>query len=159
MDLCGNIGNVKEKTIFPPIDWPLKSDYSSLQVTQNMSTQLFTGVPINGGYEKKFEICLGGTLGGAYFSRALSCGLSILHAMNWISIIYSRTLATFLVKLPLRIPWPLQSVVKYIARSGMYNTDVFKTLSNICGRAFCKNSLLAKHFSDIFKKISLSSIF
>lgn len=32
-----------------------------------MSTQLFTGVPINGGYEKKFEICLGGTLGGALF--------------------------------------------------------------------------------------------
>ena len=109
--------------------------------------------------KKKFEICLGGTLGGAYFSRALSCGLSILHAMNWISIIYSRTLATFLVKLPLRIPWPLQSVVKYIARLGMYNTDVFKTLSNICGRAFRKNSLQAKHFSDIFKKISLSSIF
>ena len=98
-------------------------------------------------------------LGEPYFSGVLSCGLSILHAMNSISIIYSRTLATFLVKLPLRIPWPLQSVVKYIARSGMYNTDVFKTLSNICGRAFCKNSLLAKHFSDIFKKISLSSIF
>ena len=98
-------------------------------------------------------------LGEPYFSGALSCGLSILHAMNSISIIYSRTLATFLVKLPLRIPWPLQSVVKYIARSGMYNTDVFKTLSNICGGAFCKNSLQTKHFSDIFNKKSLSSIF
>lgn len=98
-------------------------------------------------------------MGEPYFSGAFSSGLSILHAMNSISIIYSRTLATFLVKLPLRIPWPLQSVVKYIARLGMYNTDVFKTLSNICGRAFCKNSLQAKHFSDIFKKISLSSIF
>ena len=109
--------------------------------------------------KKNSKLAWEARLGEPYFIRALSCGLSILHAMNSISIIYSRTLATFLVKLPLRIPWPLQSVVKYIARSGMYNTDVFKTLSNICGRAFRKNSLQAKHFSDIFKKISLSSIF
>ena len=31
LDLRGNLGNVKEKLcIFPPMDWPLKSDYSSL---------------------------------------------------------------------------------------------------------------------------------
>ena len=38
LDLSENEGNVKGKPCFPPIDWPLKSDYSTLTFTCLKST-------------------------------------------------------------------------------------------------------------------------